>query len=485
MEPPPQEPKATFEEQGLERTAVLENMAPLGTPPSARLKAKLKNDLGRRAAPTRSDALVGMEDFQDTPETMSSAEPPTRPTSQGPEDSGYHQITNGDDVDDDEYVPNAKSAKHSRPSTRNGIVVATPQKENSHVLGIPGTPTFHRHLGMAVKSAVDKANRAGKLAVGLAISQMFEESANEPHLAAVMDSIFSQDPAPKYVSEFNDYIKKAKRHFKVTLRLDDEPKAKKPRLTLTSSRFGGTTANQPISPSLEVPSIVAASSRSANLQVDEAGLRRSSRSKTPRNAPMTNGDLGSITVAAPAVQEILSFKPTSNPDSNEKPIGSRRTAENGRNNSSSDSELSEVDEEIIQAPPPEMGDTNGGKPLTEPSFTINFNSNYFLKKGKGKANTKANSKVKPPRLPSPGPEELALADRLRIESRRRHLDEFKIRESGIRKTLGLQSPAESEVGSEEYRNRRTGLLNGQSRPRTPVLAPPGKRVKQGARTKVS
>lgn len=90
QEPPLRAPQPSFMDHGGDRVGVLEGMMPLGTHPSARVKAKAKADPLRRAMHARTFEGVALDDLRSTPDPVNTGEN-TRATSILPEEQSGPQ----------------------------------------------------------------------------------------------------------------------------------------------------------------------------------------------------------------------------------------------------------------------------------------------------------------------------------------------------------------------------------------------------------
>ena len=109
IEPPPKNPAPSFEEHGFARHGVLETMAPLGVPPTAKMKQRargLADPTVRRSFLGKNGNLLAGEEGVSTPEMTPARELEQEEEERQEEEDGLPASFNvQDEEDDDDYVP--------------------------------------------------------------------------------------------------------------------------------------------------------------------------------------------------------------------------------------------------------------------------------------------------------------------------------------------------------------------------------------------
>lgn len=576
-EPLPQTLAPSFEEHGFARHGVLETMAPLGVPPSAKVKQRTRA-MGEAAA--RNSALgkgstVFGDDVGSTPEVTPAPEL-ERDDSERQEEYEMQVDFVMQDEEDDDYEPTKKPKKGKGSKTpvrgktpvqgKTPVPGKTPVKVgNSKTASISASPAVQavqppspvdavttQRLHTAVNDAIIRANRDQNRQLGVAIREMFEESQEDTVLAAVIDAIIHQNFTEKQMDIFRKFIKHSRKRQKNTAKLkrmeDDYPGRR------AADIYGGLNMSQRASPRASselVPedSVSAvhdiayqdnhASSTSRPMHAATNDAHRALQASIEQN-PESNS-LHPFN-AAPQIPTALSSgestprmpsksprkRPSTNgrvaPDSAMDIDGGTATPAGG-----SDSELSDVNEEIVQKGPPEPVKANGK--------TLNAAAAAAEKKAKSAAFARAAKKLKPnagklfgkhayKQLHQPTPEQLAEDDRAHEERKEmvkqqnmhrldlndfptsdvRFDDEINDTESLTESQIAVGPPVDSDQprragrvpqqGTKRLREEDTARFSSPmvesaagTRPSTPAVAPTIKKLKlnhgQAARTKRS
>lgn len=220
-EPPLRAPAPSFEDyKGLERHGVLEHMAPLGTLPGNKVKARLKqHEPPRRGAPLKNgDARVVKEEVN-TPEpapplTIRCSEP--RRAEDRP---SKVSILRERDLDH-EYTPegNARSAPVKALSTHAA----------RHGNAVSRTAEGQSKLEKIVNSAVLRATELGDQVLGIAVKQLYEESLHNRELADLLDAVLTQKPSSSQTNQFQSYIKAARKKIRAGEDITSKSRSKSP-----------------------------------------------------------------------------------------------------------------------------------------------------------------------------------------------------------------------------------------------------------------
>ena len=231
IEPPLRPPAPSFEDfKGLERHGVLEHMAPLGSLPGTKVRARLRQHEGpRRAAHLKNGDARAARDEVSTPEPA----PPAatrRSEPRKPEERPAKVSSSRERDEDYDYKP--------KGSTR-----AAPAKANSTHAAPHGTPVSRTareqmKLRQIVDTAIKRANDLGDDVLGIAVKQLYEESLHNRALSDLLDAVLTQRPTPQQTLEFQSYIKSARKKIKAgeetgAKSLSKSPAAKNARTSFT------------------------------------------------------------------------------------------------------------------------------------------------------------------------------------------------------------------------------------------------------------
>lgn len=416
-EPQPQQLAPSFEEHGFARHGVLENMAPLGVPPKAKDKQRaraLGEPAPRYVLGGKGNTAFG-EEAGSTPEVTPAPELEPDDSERQEEDemrTGY-PVLEEDEDDDYEPTKTKKKARVSKTPIRGKTPVQsktpvqgkTPIKNgHSKTASVSESPAVQaiqapepadeaqQRMLIAVNDAISRANKYDRRSVGTALKEIFEESKVNPYVATVLDSIIHRNSTDEQWHDFRLRVKTIRKRIKV--------ENKKQRVH--EERYGGKAADshgashfvQQLSPRAS-SEVVPDDSVSAVYDMEDQHLPLSSNTKSTEPATRTTHralqsaiDESSTAASrhpfstAPALQatetsaestpKMPSKSPrkraTTNGDtapdvdididggaSTMVPTPAAKTPDTG----ASDSELSEVNEEIVQKGPPEPSQANG------------------------------------------------------------------------------------------------------------------------------
>ncbi|KAF2495204.1 hypothetical protein BU16DRAFT_618051 [Lophium mytilinum] len=411
VEPLPKNPTASFEDHGFARHGVLENMAPLGQLPSAKLKAKLRGvqEMQKPSLLGKNGNLSAAEEAFSTPEMTPAAEPERAESEQPEEDAILPlSIEPQDEDEDDEYIPNgARSASRSgKAAMKNGFKASTPHRDAvlapSTATPTTRTPAQNQIMLKAVNAAMKKAKDDGRPFVGDAVRRLYDESCHNQAYARLLDAILNERATPQEHIDFHDYIKKAKKVSKtlerrartLTASLQNSPvsHAKTRNSSLTSARpadtittivAGSTTpsintiaaqlnlaATSGHNPLSNVPHLSPNHSPSHNNNIIFAPSPRSTTPPaqfTPVNGTTKSTEMVSTRRQAkaaaplqdaappPAATKQPAAKAPKAPKTPKSPKGKGKApkAQAKATLDATDSELSDVNEDIIMSEPPE------------------------------------------------------------------------------------------------------------------------------------
>jgi len=371
VEPPVKAPVPSFEDYGLARHGVLENMAPLGVPPSSKIKAKLRlsenGGIKRLNVGRNGNGLAG-DEATSTPETTPAPELARDDSDRQDEDVLQTMQNTQDEDEDDEYVP--KGAKASvravKTPVKNGVAKITTPLRDSVLLATPATDSntvaAKQRLQIAVYEALRRANEEKNSSVGFALRKMHEESSSNPRIAECLNNIMHQKPTARDQMLFRHLVKSHKKQLK---------KTQKPASVREASQSGESAAKPAnsftpinINPSPSRREVTTAQSENTRSSFNPSGITKlklnfssHARSEASTNPANSAPDLP-VTTASPKQSEIAVRSPKKRKLAN--PAASIEISTSVQPSSAmqspldgTDSDLSDVNEEIVQNGPPE------------------------------------------------------------------------------------------------------------------------------------
>lgn len=518
FEPAPKAPAPSFTEHGFDRIGVLTNMQALGEKPSAKLKAKLREDAHRGAYLRRSDVMQSVEDVRETPEGTPFTERETS-VAQKPDEPLPARPVSKKGEDDGDYVPNgvkssSRSARNSVSKAGEPTVAPTPEAPT------PRTPTSkpnprREKLRSIVENAAQHSQSVGRPTVGCALSQLYNESLNNQDLTNLLFAVLEHRNTTQQQTAFHDYIKSMKkkckhRHSDIDhclpspLSVPAALPAKSPHAVSAHNGFNNTALPGPaprtsgftlklngprLQPGQTLPSV--SPQKSLPVRTPESDRNRT-RSKRPKFTSPTPAESIQVDVMASG-----------------KPVAAPARSKSVESTSS----LSEVDEAILQSASPSVLNTNGvntarASRSRDGSETIH----ELAKPTKGQKHSKS-------LVTQQENEEEARALDARKQSLKQTFDDYKVSDSDVRarpapapaanaekpsrrgtQSLRLVNGAATHTGAEDSEILTPSSLNtpdlstaATSRPETPVEGRATKRRriekerkdKVAARTKTS
>ncbi|KAF2134660.1 hypothetical protein P153DRAFT_371991 [Dothidotthia symphoricarpi CBS 119687] len=563
-EPTPQLLAPSFEEHGFARHGVLETMAPLGVPPSSKVKQRARamgDPAARRSFLGKGITAMG-EEAGSTPEVTPAPELERDDSERPDEDELPPDFVLHDEDEDDDYVP-AKSKKKVQVSktpvrgktpgdSKTPVKAKSPAKNGtSKAASVPPSPAVEasqqpysvkedaQRMTAAVNDAVIRANMDNKHHVGLALLQMFQQSKSDASLAVIMEAVIHQKFTEEQWNTFRICIKGIRKQLR---NRDKLQRAREDRDGQQSTGiYGASSVSQ--QPSVRASSELAPDD-SASAAGDQYPALQSSIERAFAPAPLhplsTAPALPMIDSSAESTPRMPSKSPRKRPATNghlapgfemdidgvastTAPTPAAKTPDTG---AGSDSELSDVNEEIVQKGPPEPVQVNGKTttttPATAPKKGKNIAAARAAKKPKGNAGKLFGKHANKPQPLTA--EQIAEDERVYEERQRMVLDQplrkfdhaFPI--SDVRfddEILETESLTESQIavgppvdsdqprragrvphhGTKRLREDASRFSSPQlesaavTRPSTPAVAPAPKRLKlthgQAARTKRS
>jgi hypothetical protein len=387
-EPSIQNPTPSFEEHGFARHGVLEQMAPLGQPPSAKVKQRTRA-MGGDAAARKSLAGKGSflgDEVGSTPEVTPAPELEPDDSERQEEDELPLELPLQEEDEDDDYVPGkTKKKTPTSKTTVRGKAPAqgktpseakTPVKTGTpRVASAPASPAVQaveqprdteisQRAQIYLMEAAESAKAHDNFKLSEAFKQLRDVSKHDQRMADIIDAICKQNQTPLQWEMFRSNIKAFKKS-----------KTKKPKKQRNgdSAMVKSETPKISQQPSPRPSSEVAPDDSVSFVQDSEAAVEDAYPPADATAGALPSPHPLSTAPALPAVEpsiETVPRQPSKSPRkkhasndylapgnemdvdggaSSAAPTPAGNTPEAG---DGSDSELSEVNEEIVQKGPP-------------------------------------------------------------------------------------------------------------------------------------
>jgi hypothetical protein len=453
VEPAPQNPAASFEEHGFARHGVLETMAPLGVPPTTRVKQKVRSlgdPMAKSPALGRKAAAFGEEEAS-TPE-LTPAPDVERATFErlhdddDDDDAIPMPFPDLDEDEDDDYMPKPGPKKKQKTShgtktpvrgkgtaptkptstakspAKNGIS-RTPSAAPAPAATQGDTPTrtldaaLMQTIEIAVNDAHARSIRDNRPNVGIALRRMFNGGKSDATLAHALNGIIHQKESAEDWSNFRGFIKLAKKTIKREWKIQKAEEAAKAAKTHASSEFAALDGVDVSSPAaegegaphptnLEVqPAFVAPLTDSPSLDVSKspADISDGVEIDGPTLHPLSTAPtFPSAEASSPRVPRMGSKSPrkraangTHARSNDVDAVSTAAPTPIPKSPAGSDSGLSEVDEEILHTGPPQSTAQASGNGTTASNKKL---KNLSGRGGKKQQVSRASSE-KPPAKP--------------------------------------------------------------------------------------
>lgn len=215
--------KPSYEDHHGSPFGVVEHLQPLGEPPNAKVKSRVKSEAPRKSILGRSSIGGGLEG-QETPEGTPAPQFLSMPLENG---MGQPTIVIDDEKDAD-YKPGGKKkerttrsrvtkrssepAYHTQASTELGKPsseppVASKKREKRSLYG-------GAKLKRVVEAAKERAVRLGKEDLAAAVHEIWVESLSDDQLTDLLEAILSQQATAKQTKAFQGYVRRAKKRLR-------------------------------------------------------------------------------------------------------------------------------------------------------------------------------------------------------------------------------------------------------------------------------
>ncbi len=259
VEPPLRAPVPSFEDyKGLERHGVLEHMAPLGSLPGSKVRARLKqHEPPRRMAHLKNGELRAAREDANTPEPA----PPVAARRSEPRkvDEKAVKVSSSRERDEDhDYTPTSKG--HTRVATAKAASISSAL----HGTVSSRTPQGRLKLREIVDSAVERSNELGDPVLGDAVKELYEESLRNPAVADLLDAVLTQKPSPQQTAEFQSRIRAARKKYRETQNGHDSASKTASASSATKSAKSNDTRHLDSSKTLTNPPVLSPHPRNSN-----------------------------------------------------------------------------------------------------------------------------------------------------------------------------------------------------------------------------
>ncbi|KAH8160967.1 hypothetical protein CIB48_g7286 [Xylaria polymorpha] len=248
---PPVQSKTSFQEAGLVRVGVLENMAPLGTMPKAAMLKKTPL-CGEGSSPVPASTvkrIVLKKPF--SPAVGAGVLAATTPSATAtPPDITYMSLSESagmmddaaadadadadaslsptlhfalpipvvDDMDDDDYVPkkskarrNPQNAGHPNASSTSATPMHPRRQSHRHRTR---EPDDKEQADKIVEIAVEEALRHFRYPTAWALRLLYDEHSGDPHFVSMIEDVYYQRATPKTIRKFRRLISEKKKEGK-------------------------------------------------------------------------------------------------------------------------------------------------------------------------------------------------------------------------------------------------------------------------------
>ena len=223
VEPPLAPPKPSWADHGGAPYGVLEYIQPLGQPPSAKVKARVKEP-PRKAAVAKSVAAERRESV-DTPDgtpaptavpnmaNKKKTVPPAKAVSTTPK----------------EQTP-AQGGRRTRAAQAQTVKLKT-------TAGAPKTAVYDEiKLKRVVESAKSRAIAQNKPDLAAAVNQIYEESKSNPRLRFLLEGILIETATTEEIKEFQSFVREVKKKLRKAARKAAQKAAKQaPEITVNGT----------------------------------------------------------------------------------------------------------------------------------------------------------------------------------------------------------------------------------------------------------
>lgn len=540
IEPPLKNPTPSFEEYGFARHGVLETMAPLGVPPSAKVKQRVRafaDPTIRRPGTGKNGNVLAGDEGVSTPEMTPAPELEREDSERQEDDEIPAALPPQDEDEDDDWVPTKSKGKsqvtktpirgktpvqsrtpvHGRTPSKNGISkpVATVNSPVRQTTAPPppdvATGAARQRIQIVINDAVTRSRVNNKPIIGTALQQLHEQSKTDVYLHEMLESIIHQTPTAEQYAAFRQCIKEAKKRIKRETKAREEEDFREgksvpysPHFFHRSPAFAKTTdavspgkSNAPTGRAEPTSTIALQSSDPTDVIMDDvppmhvdstadtdsvevtphplatvpalaakqSPSPHSARmsSKSPRKLRAINGNVGLVPeIDGDAESSSKAPSPVKTPDSVVGVV--------------SDSDLSDVNEEIVQNGPPEPVQVNGNGTAAAPA--MKKAKLAALRVGNGKK-SRANSAKPNAKYEKKAPlTEEELAEEAEVQRRRQELAE----QQPARMTY---NPPTSEIRYEDEILETESLTESQLAVGPPIDTNGVRRAPQGPRSGIT
>lgn len=402
IEPPPKAPVPSFEEHGFARHGVLQEMAPLGVGPSSRAKQKARAlaepNVARRSALATNGHAVAGEEVASTPEMTPAPEPEPDDTDRADDDEMLDALipAPAEESEDEDYVPTKSKAKtaaagskahyrtpsqpsHSKASSRNGTARRATVNVSPAVIRA-GTLTAEpgeaarvarQRLTIAVNDAISRARTNNTPEIGVALQSLHDDSEYKDQFRLILEAILMHNPTQEQHATFRAYIKSAKKR----IRREEKARVARERREARESLGSPNGSSLPVFRS-SLP--VAAKAKTTDPEADDNAdviLDLESPPMEVEPAVVDESELDAIPALAQRTLSPLDARmPSKSPSKQEGLNGSTTPNQKAASDAEastkapspadiiaalSDSDLSDVNEDIVQSGPPEPLQVNG------------------------------------------------------------------------------------------------------------------------------
>lgn len=207
VEPALRHPAPSYEDYGkVERHAVLEDMQPLGTPPSAKVKAKAKPEPFRRYKYPRTNGAAAADTAAPKSQVATTPEEDVEMGSADPNEGSAHAQDKNGENRATSTTTTSSSTPATPPSTAAPLLSTAATQSNDGALS-----AIRQHMKTVMDRAVVKAIDMGHTKLASALETFFDETRARPDLLETVEAILVRRETTEQRGRLSEFLKIARR----------------------------------------------------------------------------------------------------------------------------------------------------------------------------------------------------------------------------------------------------------------------------------
>ena len=210
QEPAPRQPVPSFEDyKGLERHGVLEHMAPLGSFPGSKMKARMRQyEPTRRIMHSKNGETRPPRDEVVTPEPPPPP-PPDAPVLLLPRHDGPAPVLSSTRDFNDSSIYDPRLFTGETPT-----LVSPTVPQSIAVQPTPSPRTQAASTQTVVRNAIQRSNALGNPTLGVALQKLYEEARYDQEYLGLLNAVLSQTTSTEQSVHFQKFLKSARKQAK-------------------------------------------------------------------------------------------------------------------------------------------------------------------------------------------------------------------------------------------------------------------------------